>query len=161
MASTGPTSQAAANNSDFVGRLLENGERHGFVYRPATNDYLSDQAAFAPFTRSALEAKIAAGATLTIMGAPRTSGQRLGVDRDADALLDADEPMPQLAISFSPNAPHLAWPGINASLVLEFTDSLVSPNWQPVTAPRISAGASVNVLDSTIGAQRYYRLRKP
>ena len=154
-------SQTAANNSEMVVRLLENGERHGFVYRPATNDYLSDQAGLGPFTRAALEAKIAAGATLTIMGAPRTSGQRLSVDRDGDALLDADEPMPRLDISFAPNAPQLAWPGVNAAFVLEFTDSLAPANWQPVTEPRISAGASVNVLDPTVGAQRYYRLRKP
>ena len=153
-------SQVAAN-SDLVIRLFENGERHGFVYRAATNDYLGDQTGFGPLTRAALEAKIAAGATLTAMGVPRTSGQRLGVDRDGDAILDADEPMPRLDLAFPTNAPQLAWPAVDAALVLEFTDSLAPPNWQPVTEPRIPAGASVNVLDPTAGTQRYYRLRKP
>ncbi len=154
-------SQAVANNSELVVRLLENGERHGFVYRPATNDYLGDQAALGPLTRAALEAKIAAGGTLTFMGAPRTSGQRLGVDRNGNAILDADEPMPRLDISLATNAPRLAWPITHAALVLEYTDSLAPPNWQPVTAQRNAAGASVNVVDPAAGAQRYYRLRKP
>ncbi len=148
-------------NSDLVIRLLENGERHGFVYRPATNDYLGDQTGLGPLTRAALEAKIAAGATLTAMGTPRTSGQRLGVDRDGDAILDANEPMPRLDLAFPTNAPQLAWPAVDVALVLEFTDSLAPPNWQPVTEPRIPAGASVNVLDPTADTQRYYRLRKP
>ena len=153
--------QAAASNSDLVIRLLENGERHGFVYRVATNDYLGDQTGLGPFTRAALEAKIAAGATLTVMGAPRTSGQRLGVDRDGDAILDADEPMPRLDLSFAANTPQLAWPVAEATLVLESSDSLSPPDWRPVTEPRTVSGPSVNVLDPAIPAQRFYRLRKP
>ena len=152
---------AAIANSDLVVRLLENGQRRGFVYRPATNDYLSDQTGLGPLTRAALQAKVTAGATLTFMGVPRNSGQRLGVDRDGDAILDADEPMPRLNLAFSSNAPQLAWPIADAALVLEYSDSLTSPNWKPVTEPRAPAGGSISVLDPTPNPQRYYRLRKP
>ena len=154
-------SQVTAANTDLIIRLLENGERHGFVYRPATNDYLSDQTGLGPLTRAAVESKIAAGATATVMGTPRTSGQRLGVDRDGDAIPDGDEPMPHLDLSFATNTPQLAWPTVDTALVLEYTDSLAPPIWQPVTEPRVSAGASVNVPDPTANTQRYYRLRKP
>ena len=154
-------SQVAAANNDLVVRLLENGERHGFVYRSATNDYLGDQTGLGPLTRAALEAKIDAGAVATVMGVPRNSGQRLGVDRDGDAVRDADKPMPRLDLSVPAGVPQLAWPSVDASLVLEYKDSLGAPLWLPVTEARVSAGASVNVLDPAASPQRYYRLRKP
>ena len=153
--------QVIAGFSDLVIRLVENGERRGFVYRAATNNYPGDKAALGPLTRAVLEAKVAAGATLTFMGVFRNTGQRIAIDRDGDAVLDGDEPMPRLDISLSSTLPQLAWPLAEAALVLEYSDTLTSPNWQPVTQPRASSGASVNVLDPTIGPQRYYRLRKP
>ena len=153
--------QSAATNCDLVVRLLENGERHGLLYRPATNDYLSDQAALGALTRAALQAKVAGGATLTIMGTPRTSGQRLAIDRDGDAIPDADEPTPRLDISFAAGAPQLAWPAADAGHVLEFTDSVNPPNWQPVTESRGIAGSYLNVPDPSAGPRRFYRLRRP
>ena len=47
------------------------------------------------------------------------------------------------------------------ALVLEFTDSLTPPNWQPITAPRSISGGAVLVPDASAGAQRFYRLREP
>ena len=153
--------QAVAIYSDLVLRLLENGGRRGFVYRPATNDYLSDQAAAGPLTRAALEAKIAAGATATIMGVPRASGPRVGIDRNGNGIPDGDEPLPQLGLTFTAGTPQLAWPVAAAGHVLEFTDSLNPPNWQPVTEPRTTAGPTLNVPDPTAGPRRFYRLRVP
>ncbi len=148
-------------SSDLVVRLLENGERHSFVYRPVTNDYLSDQTGLGPFTRAALEAKVAAGATLTLMGTPRTSGQRLGIDRNGNGITDADEALPRLDIALAAGTPQLAWPVGSAGLVLEFTDSLDPANWEPVTQPRSFSGGSILVPDATAGQQRFYRLRRP
>ncbi len=153
--------QAAATNCDVIVRLLENGGRRGFLYRPATNDYLSDQIALGVFSRAALEAQIAGGATASVMGVSRGSGQRLALDRDGDALLDADEPLPRLDLAFAAGMPRLAWPVLNAAHVLEFTDSLNPPNWQPVTEPRSTAGLFIEIPDPTAGSQRYYRLRQP
>ena len=153
--------QAAAIYCDVVVRVVENGGRHSFVYRPATNDYLSDQAALGVLSRAALEAKVAAGATLTIMGVPRTSGVRLAIDRDEDTILDADEPTPRLDLAISAGTPQLAWPLAGAAHVLEFTDALNPPNWQPVTEARGTAGGNLQVPDPTAGARRFYRLRRP
>lgn len=146
---------------DLVVRVLDGAGRRGFVFRPATNDYLADRSAAAPLNRAAIEALISNGATAILMGVPRGSGQRFGVDRDGDGILDADEPMPRLELSRSGNTPQLAWPAVDSALVLEYSDSLVSPNWQPVTEPRATAGAAVSVGDPVAGQQRYYRLRKP
>ena len=153
--------QTVATNCALVVRLLENGERHGLLYRPATNDYLSDQAALGALTRAALEAKVAGGATVTIMGTPRTSGQRLAIDRDGDGISDADKPLPRLDLSIAAGTPQLAWPSAGAAHVLEFTNSLNPPNWQPVTEPRGTAGSAINVPDPTAGPRRFYRLRRP
>ena len=156
-------SQAAvANTIDLVVRGRFNGKRHSFRYRPATNDYVSDQTGLGPFTRAALQNAITSGgAVLTLLGTPPGGGQRLGVDRDGDAIADSDEPMPPLALTLPAGTPQLAWPAAQSSLVLEFTDSLSSPNWQPVTDPRVIAGPSVLVQDPAGGLQRYYRLRVP
>ena len=153
--------QAVATNCDLVVRLLENGARRGFVYRPATNDYLSDQATTGPLTHAALAAKIASGTTATIMGVPRTSGQRLGIDRNGNATPNGDEPLPRLGLTFATGAPLLAWPVAGAGHVLEFTDSLNPPNWQPVTEPRTTAGPTLSVPDPSAGPRRFYRLRQP
>ncbi len=154
-------SQATTGGTNLVVRLLENGERHGFVYRAPTNDYLSDQTGLGPLTRAALYARIAAGAIATVMGAPFATGQRLGVDRDGDSILDADEVMPRLEISPSSGAPLLSWPAADAALVLECADSLGPAEWLPVTHPRVPVGAAVQVIDTSAAAQRFYRLRKP
>jgi YVTN family beta-propeller protein len=154
--------QATAGNVDFILRGIVNGERHGLRYRPATNDYVSDQTGLGPFTRTQLQAKIsAASATLTLLGVPAGSGPRLSTDRDGNLVPDGDEPLPRLEIALNASAPQLAWPTANASLVLEYTDSLLTPNWQPVTEPRVPAGANVSVQDPSAPGQRFYRLRRP
>ena len=154
--------QAAAGNIDFVLRGIFGGKRHGFRYRPATNDYVSDQTGLGPFTRADLENAIASeGAVLTLLGTPPGGGVRLGTDRNGNAIADSDEPMPTLALTLPANVPQLAWPAAQSSLVLEFTDTLNPPDWKPVTNARATAGASVLVQDPTVNPQRYYRLRVP
>ncbi len=147
--------------ADLVVRLVVNGERHGFLYRPPTNDYLSERTGFGPFTRPALQAMISSGASGFFMAVPRASGRRLAIDRDADGVLDGDEPMPALGVSLAAGQPQLAWPGADAALVLEFSDSLAPDTWQPVTEPRVTSGPAVIAADPGAGAQRFYRLRRP
>lgn len=147
--------------SDLIVRLVVNGERRGFVYRPPTADYRSDRAGDGPFTRSALGAMIAGGATGFVMGVPRGSGVRLAVDRDADGVLDGDEPMPGVTLALSANVPEAAWPSAEPLLVLEFSNSLTPADWQPVLEPRALVGGAVKVADPSAGARRFYRLRRP
>ncbi len=154
--------QATAGNIDFVLRGRFAGKRHGFRYRPATNDYVSDQAGLGPFTRAQLQTAISSGgAVLTLLGTTPGSGQRLAIDRNGNAIPDLDEPLPALAITLPASTPQLTWPAAQSSLVLEFTDTLSPPNWQPVTNPRATAGPNVLVQDPTANPQRYYRLRVP
>ncbi len=154
-------SQAAAGNTDLIVRAVIDGRRHGLRYRPATNDYASDQTGLGPFTRAQLQTLIAGGASLTVMGVPPGNGTRLGTDRDGNLISDSDEPLPRLDPALSAGAPQLLWPAANSSLVLEFTDALDLPDWQPVTEARSIAGPSVLVRDPAAGPRRFYRLRTP
>ena len=154
--------QASAQNIDLVLRGIFNGKRHGFRYRPETNDYVSDQTGLGPFSRVDLQNAITAGnATLALNGVPPGDGVRSAIDRDGNGIPDADESLPGLALTRPAGTPQLAWPAAKPALVLEFTDTLTPPNWQPVTAPRSIGGGSVLVPDTTAGAQRFYRLREP
>ncbi len=154
--------QATAGGIDFVLRGIFNGRRHGFLYRPATNDYVSDQAGLGPFTRAQLEAAISAGnAVLTLTGTPPGSGMRFAIDRDGNGIRDGDETLASLAITFASSSPQLAWSATQPALVLEYTDTLNPSNWQPVTAPRSINGGFVIVPDASAAVQRFYHLRQP
>jgi DNA-binding beta-propeller fold protein YncE len=156
--------QVAAGAADLVVRLAQNGVTQGFVYQPATNNYLSDGAGLGPLTRAEIEQRITNGATATLMGVPPGNGRRMGIDRDNDTVNDAEEmiPMPGLFVSYSGNTAQLAWPEPDGALVLQFSDELAPVNWQPVTAPRVDNGGIITVTDSApSGGRRFYRLRKP
>jgi hypothetical protein len=153
--------QAVAGNSDLVIYGILDGKRHALRFRPATNDYVSDQAGLGPFTRAQLEAKITAGtATLTLTGVPIGTAIR-STDRNANGIPDASESLPELALTFPGGDPQLSWPASQSALVLEYTDTFTPPDWHPVLAPRFPSGASVLVPDPAAGTQRFYRLRIP
>jgi hypothetical protein len=154
--------QAAAGAADLVVRLTDNGVSRSFVYRPATNDYLSDKASLGTFTRAQLEQMVTNGATLTMLGVAPGNGTRLGIDRDDDLVRDGDEPlpMPVLTISFTGGAPRLTWSEPNGPLVLEFTDELAPADWQTLGAPRVVQGGVITVTDPAPGPRRFYRLRR-
>jgi YVTN family beta-propeller protein len=151
----------ATANIDLVVRLLIEGRRRAFLYRPATNDYLSDQTGYGPLPRSGLAALVVNGASGFVMGVPRLSGTRLAIDRDGDTVPDGDEPIAAPAVSRAGGVAAAAWSALDPHLVLEWTDSLVAPDWQPVLEPRTTAAGQVNVADPTAGARRFYRLRRP
>lgn len=82
--------QAAAANIDLIVKGTIDGQPRGLLYQPATNNYKLDRTGAAALTRAQLGAKITAGDVLTPMGVPPGSGVRMGIDRDADGVLDAD-----------------------------------------------------------------------
>jgi YVTN family beta-propeller protein len=82
--------QAAVSNIDLIAKGTIDGARRGLVYDPVSNSYLSDTTGVGPFTQADLQAKIAAGDTLSITGVPLGSGVRMGIDRDLDGRLDGD-----------------------------------------------------------------------
>lgn len=155
-------SQAAAGAADLVVRLVESGVMHGFVYRPGTNDYLSDQTGLGPLTRAQLEQRVAAGASITLLGVPPGNGRRLGIDRDNDLVTDGDEtvPMPRLVLSMSGGSPRLTWAAAGGPFVLEYNDTLDPLGWLPVTPPPTSSGGVTTASDTGAIGSRFYRLRR-
>ena len=157
------TAQAATGSADLIVRLTENGVQYGFVYRPATQDYLSNQSALGPLTRAQLEQRIADGARLTLMGVPPGSGRRMGIDRDGNSVADGDEPLPRLVMAFVDGNPQLSWPDVDGTVILESCEHLPATSWEPVTATRVSSSGRVTVLDVLAASEgrRFYRLRRP
>jgi hypothetical protein len=82
--------QAAVSNIDLIAKGTIDGVPRGLVYDRVSNSYLSDTTGVGPFTQADLQAKIAAGDTLSITGVPLGSGVRMGIDRDLDGRLDGD-----------------------------------------------------------------------
>ena len=101
--------QVQAGKIDLIAKGTIDGKPRGLLYRPVFNDYFVDRNGIGPFTRAELRQKIQSGDTLTIMGVPRGSGIRLGIDRDEDGVWDGQEfnprpPIPEDA-SGSPPVP--------------------------------------------------------
>lgn len=157
--------RAAAGDIDLVVQGSVQGEERGFIYRPSTDDYISDESGHGPYSRLTLESWIGAGqASLTVTGAPPGSGFRLALDRDLDSILNRDEMMPELEISLNPGSvPVLRWTDQEPFMVLEFRDDL-SPDgnpWQTATGSRILSAPWVQISDPTDEPRRFYRLRRP
>jgi YVTN family beta-propeller protein len=83
-------SQASAANIDLIANGTIQGQIHGLLYLPATNNYQSDTTGLGPFTQTQLIAFIQSGDTLTVMGVPPGSGVRMGLDRKLDGILNGD-----------------------------------------------------------------------
>jgi YVTN family beta-propeller protein len=85
-------SQARAGKIDLVVKGKVNGVVRGLYYNPLTRVYDVDAAGATGMTWSQLQSSAAAGSSLfTLMGVPPGTGVRMGIDRDADGVLDANE----------------------------------------------------------------------
>ena len=85
-------SEAILGDCDLTAKGMLDGEARGLWFDVATSKYTADDASVAPLDFAALRTKALAGdATLTFLGVPPGTGQRIGVDRDGDGVFDADE----------------------------------------------------------------------
>ena len=84
-------SQASAGNIDLIANGTIQGQLHGLLYQPSTNNYETDTTGLGPFTQAQLVTFIGNGDTLTIMSVPLGSGVRMGLDRNLDGVLNGDE----------------------------------------------------------------------
>jgi YVTN family beta-propeller protein len=150
--------QVSAGRIDLIVKGTLDGVRHGLLYRPSSNDYVLDSTNFPPLTRSQLAAKILAGDTMTFMGVPPGTGFRMGIDRNANGILDADEPPPKLSISNSGNSVTISWPYGALGYVLESAPALNS-SWNVVTNPPEIVGAQYVLTSPALENARFYRLR--
>jgi YVTN family beta-propeller protein len=84
-------SQATAGNIDLIVKGTIQGQVHGLLYDPVTNNYLTDTTGLGPFTHAQLVSFIVAGDTLSPMGVLLGTGTRMGIDRDGNGVLDGDQ----------------------------------------------------------------------
>jgi DNA-binding beta-propeller fold protein YncE len=79
-------SQAVATNIDLIGKGTINGELHGLLYQPASDNYETDTTGLGPFTHDQLAGFIQNGDTISLMGVPPGSGFRMGIARNGTTL---------------------------------------------------------------------------
>jgi YVTN family beta-propeller protein len=146
-------------NIDLIANGSIDGQRRGLVYQPGSNNYKLDSINSATLTRAQLVAKVQAGDTLTLMGVPPGSGQRMGIDRDLNGVLDADGPLPSLQIAQAGGSAVINWPLSAAGFSLETATSL-SSTWSNVDDPVVIANNFNFVTNPPGSGARYFRLRQ-
>ena len=83
---------SGTKHCDLVVKGTLAGEARGWLFDPATNLFQSDRAADAAIGDAALrDVADVAGQELTYTCVPPGSGERIGIDRDEDGILDGDE----------------------------------------------------------------------
>jgi DNA-binding beta-propeller fold protein YncE len=149
----------AGTNLDLIVKGTLGGKLHGLLYQPGANVYRADTTNLAAFTRAQLVSAIQSGDRLTLMGVPVGAGQRMGIDRDENGILDADEPAPALQIAIAPAAVTLRWPLTPAGFALEGTTDLAFPNWSAQSGPVEMLGGWNVISNTPQSAPQYFRLR--
>jgi hypothetical protein len=152
--------QAVSNHVQVIVKGTIDGRVRGFLYDRLGNAYLPDTTNMAVMTRTQLEAKISAGDTLTVMGVPPGTGQRMGIDRNVDGVLDGDTPPPSLAIARANPNLLISWSTNAPGFVLERADDVSSTNWRIDTSRRGIVGPSFQVTNSVGSNRLYFRLRE-
>ena len=145
-------------NIELVVKGVINGQPRGYLYVTASNLYRADRLTSPPVTRATLVSNVQAGATLTLMGVPPNTGVRAGLDRNADGILDGDEPAPALNLTRTSAELLVSWP-TNAPFVLETATNLPPAGWSVETSLRGLAGNRTTVTNSATNSARFYRLK--
>ena len=155
------TQAAVLTNIDLIVKGTLDGVRHGLLYQPGANNYKLDTTNAMPFTRAQLVAKIQAGDTLNLTGVPPGAGQRMGIDRDLNGVLDADEPLPKLQIAAAGTRAVLNWPLSAAGFNLEETLDVAPGVWK-LTTNAIEISGVQNFTTNAIGNRvKFFRLHQP
>ncbi len=169
------------NPADLVVKGTENGLARGWLYIRSGGFFQSDRLA-----ETATPAELAALATarspLTYTLVPAGSGERIGIDRDADGYFDRDEldagsdpanplsipahPPPRLglvAISIGTNAVALSWNAVSGLVCeLQYKSHLADPAWISLSTNTAGIGA-ITAADTSPPPQaaRFYRVVSP
>lgn len=155
-------SQAAlGTNIQLIVKGTIDRQPRGLLYQPGLNNYRLDSTNSAPMTRAQLTARVQAGDALTVMGVPPGSGQRMGIDRDLNGVLDFDEPPPQLQIARVSNQTVLSWPLSAVGFGLEQTASLSAPAWSASTNAVEIVNQLNFVTNHPADSTMFFRLRRP
>jgi YVTN family beta-propeller protein len=150
----------AVANCNLVARGVVAGRWRSFLYSSTSQTYSSDDSTETALTRTALLNLLSGNDTLTFMGVPAGQGSAQSIDRDADGLRNAQEPLPNLEALPSGASVVIQWPAADSGWVLESSPNLQS-TWQTVTLPRTRTANAVQLNDAPGAASaRFYRLRR-
>ncbi len=152
---------AVLTNLNLIVKGTIDGIRHGLLYQPGAKNYLPDTTNAVAFTRAQLTAKILAGDTLTLTGVPPGAGQRMGIDRNLNGVLDADEPLPRLQITMADTSAVLNWPLSAAGFYLEETPGLMPGGWSPTTNAIEIFGTQNFTTNAPSPGAKFFRLKQP
>ena len=154
--------EAQANvltNIDLVVKGTIDGKFRGLLYQPSQNVYQFDSTNSPPLTRAQLRSKVLAGDTVTLMGVPPGTGTRIGIDRNANNILDADEPAPILRIAKTPpSSVVVTWSTDAPGFVLEQAPAIPA-TWSVNTSEKGVVGDQFSVTNSAAVSNAFYRLR--
>lgn len=149
----------SVTNISLIATGTIDGERHSLLYQPSATSYVTDKTGVGPFTRPELAARILGGDTLTFMGVPAASGQRMALDRESNGLIDGDELLPELWAIRSDAGVRISWLITTLGVVLEFSESLSSPIWRTETSHQVADTDRFTVTVPAANLVRFYRLR--
>ncbi len=152
---------AVLTNINLIMKGTLDGVRHGLLYQPGANNYRLDTTNATPFTRAQLVTKILAGDTLTLTGVPPGAGQRMGIDRDLNGVLDADESLPRLQIAMAGPSAVLNWPLSAAGFNLEETPGILPSAWSTTTNAIEIFGAQNFTTNAPGNSSKFFRLHQP
>jgi hypothetical protein len=146
-------------NISLIANGTIDGQRRSLIYRPASTNYVTDKTGVGPFTHAELTAKVLGGDTLSVMGVPPVSGQRMGIDRNWNGVLDGEESPPLLTAVRTDTGLMISWPTNSVGALLEFTENLSSRNWRTETSLRSLSADRLTVTVPMTDQNRFYRLR--
>jgi hypothetical protein len=171
-------SLATSTHLDLVVKGRENGQARGWFYLSAGGYFQSDRLAETE-TPAQLLALAAPGSDQTYTLAPSGSGERIGIDRDADGIFDQDEldagsnpanplsvpsqPPAQvggISLAFGTNGVALNWYAVKGSVCqLEYKNNLTDPVWTIISTNTANIGAlSASDPSGPTNTGRYYRI---
>lgn len=163
---------------DLVAKMRQDGIERGWFFDRSVSRFQSDRQG-----ESALLSEVLAGAApgheITFTAVPRGSGWRIGIDRDDDGILDADDPtsagdvgnalhvqsvdgkptlLPLISITRSDGV-KLGWSvPHNSRFRIQFKDTINDPAWTDLAISITDTENEVRVEDSGSHMQRFYRL---
>ncbi len=155
--------EARANTSenDLIVRGTTGGKLRQLVWNKGLARYTSDRSSETAVTRSVLLSLLEPGDALTFTATIPGLGSARGHDRDEDGIPDADEAPPALVILLSGGSPALSWDALFQDWYPEFSNSLSSAPWAPLTAPASTSSTGQIVISPLSGpAPQFMRLRR-
>ena len=85
----------------------------------------------------------------------------MGIDRDLNGVLDADEPLPRLQIAMTGARTVLNWPLSAAGFGLEETPGVAPGTWSPTTNAIEILGVQNFTTNTPGNGAKFFRLHQP